>query len=179
MAFRKLGFLLAVLLTVSITACGVVEKVAGRKGFRSGSITMEPTIRKGQHLTARTVDEDYVPKIGEIVVYRPPKYWIDQDPQLDANFLIARIIGVPGSSVSCCDAAGKVVVEGRPLPEPYVSVNPASAADFEIDVPPGRLWVMGDNRDVSLDSRAYRGTSEHGTIAISDVVGVVDDVDSN
>ncbi|MFF0579217.1 signal peptidase I [Streptosporangium saharense] len=179
MAFREPRVLLAVLLTVSTTACGAVENVVGRKGFRSGSITMEPTIRKGQHVTARTVDENYVPKIGEVVVYRPPTYWLDQEPQLDADFLTARIIGVPGSSVSCCDATGKVVVDGRPLPEPYVSASPASAVTFEIDVPPDRLWIMGDNRDVSADSRAYRDAPERGTIAISDVVGVVDNVGSN
>ncbi|MFD0883936.1 signal peptidase I [Streptosporangium algeriense] len=178
-AFRRLRVLLAVLLVVLTAGCGVVEKLAGRKGFRSGSEVMEPTIRKGQYFTVRTVDEDYVPKAGEVVLYRPPAYWSDQTPRPSADVRVSRVIGVPGSYVSCCDATGKVVVNGRSLPEPYVSARPASAMDFEVDVPPGRIWIMGDNRDVSLDSRAYQNATGHGTIAISDVVGVVDDIGPN
>ncbi|MER7133710.1 signal peptidase I [Streptosporangium saharense] len=179
MTFRKLRLLLAVLITVSTTACGGVEEIVGRKGFRSGSVVMEPTIRKDQYFTIRTVGEDHVPKTGEVIVFRPPAYWSTPGSQPNSDVRVSRIIGVPGSSVSCCDATGKVVVNGRPLPEPYVSANPASAADFDVDVPPGRLWIMGDNRDVSLDSRAYRDTAERGTIAISDIVGVVDRIGSN
>ncbi|MEU1737353.1 signal peptidase I [Streptosporangium sp. NPDC020145] len=152
----------------------MVEDITGRRGFRTGSAAMEPTIKKGQHFIARMVGADFVPKTGEVILYRPPASWTDPSSQPDTGFRIARIIGAPGNSVSCCDATGKVVVNGRSLSEPYVSAHPASAADFELDVPPGRLWIMGDNRDISADSRYYQDTAEHGTIAVSDVVGVVD-----
>ncbi|MEV7908664.1 signal peptidase I, partial [Streptomyces anulatus] len=140
----------------------------------SSGTAMEPTIKEGRHFTARMVGEGYVPKIGEVIVYQPPRYWTNPSSQPNAGVRISRIIGVPGSSVSCCDAAGRVVVNGRSLSEPYVSAHPASSLDFKADVPPGRLWIMGDNRDVSLDSRSYRNTAGGGTIAVSDVVGVVD-----
>ncbi len=89
---------------------------------------------------------------------------------------IKRVIGLPGDRVSCCDTEGRVFVNGKPLDEPYVHQN--SPLDVEADprvcrsrnfdeilVPPGQLFVMGDHRIVSQDSRC------EGTIPIDDVIG--------
>jgi signal peptidase I len=81
----------------------------------------------------------------------------------DKDF-IKRVIGVGGDSVSCCDAQGRVTVNDRPLNEPYVYQN-----DYQkfgpVKVPPGRLWVMGDHRGESSDSR------QNGTIPQKAVAG--------
>ena len=94
---------------------------------------------------------------------------ISQDP----NIYIKRVIGLPGDHVACCNAAGQVTVNGVPLSESsylYPGSQP-SAQKFSITVPAGRLWVMGDNRRVSYDSRGHMGDPGGGTIPESAVLG--------
>src|SRR5215470_9059381 len=137
------------------------------------------------------------PKPGEIVVFRGPGSW---DPEVrikrPSNILqrgiqsvgqvigiaqpnekdfIKRVIAVGGQTVQCCDSQGRVLVDGRPLDEPYVyrdgREDPGLARFGPIRVPDGRLWVMGDHRNQSADSRAHIGDADHGTISVDDVVG--------
>jgi signal peptidase I len=89
------------------------------------------------------------------------------------DILIKRVIGLPGDHVACCDAQGRVTVNGVPLNEgSYLYPGSApSLQKFSDVVPPGRLWVMGDNRLVSDDSRLHQGDPGGGTIPESAVVG--------
>jgi signal peptidase I len=92
---------------------------------------------------------------------------------------IKRVIGVPGDHVVCCNAQGLVTVDGVALREQSYLFPGATASDapegysghFNITVPAGRLWVMGDNRPVSDDSRLRQGDPGHGTIPESAVIG--------
>ncbi len=91
----------------------------------------------------------------------------------DSSIYIKRVIGVPGDHVACCDRAGQVTVDGVPLTESsylYPGSKP-SAQQFSITVPAGRLWVMGDHRLVSYDSRGHMGDPGGGTIPESAVLG--------
>ncbi len=91
---------------------------------------------------------------------------------------IKRVIGVPGDHVACCTAQGLVTVNGVPLheqsylyPGDTPGSTPAATESFSITVPAGRLWVMGDHRSVSEDSRLHRGDPGGGTIPENEVIG--------
>jgi signal peptidase I len=86
---------------------------------------------------------------------------------------IKRVIGVPGDHVACCNASGDVTVNGVALHEQSYLYpgNPPSMQRFSITVPPGRLWVMGDHRSVSWDSRGHMQDPGGGTIPENMVIG--------
>ena len=93
-------------------------------------------------------------------------------PPSEKDF-IKRVIGIPGDRVACCDAKGRVTVNGAPLIEQgyLYPGNKPSEQPFDITVPAGRLWVMGDHRDMSSDSRAHLGDPGGGTVPESQVIG--------
>ncbi|MFC9977193.1 signal peptidase I [Spirillospora sp. NPDC127200] len=92
---------------------------------------------------------------------------------------IKRVIGIPGDTVKCCDAQERVTVNGVPLDEKsYLFTDPAtgernkpSNERFEVKVQDGQLWVMGDHRELSYDSRSHRGDPGGGTIPVNRVIG--------
>lgn len=92
-----------------------------------------------------------------------------------SGHLVKRVIGIGGDHVVCCDVQGRITVNGVPLNEKsYIKQgDPPSNLKFDITVPPNRLWVMGDNRSNSEDSRYHQDLPGGGTVPVSDVVGKV------
>lgn len=139
------------------------------------------------------------PKPGDIVVFKGPDTWTPEvtvakptNPVSGALLWLGRAIGVAppseddfvkrviataGQTVQCCDAQGRVTVDGQPLREPYIFENnpigpgPAGRSFGPVTVPEGRLWVMGDHRSASADSRVHVADQYSGTIAVKDVIG--------
>ena len=87
---------------------------------------------------------------------------------------VKRVVGLPGERVVCCDAQGRITVDGTALDEPYIQPGDVpSTVRFDIVVPPDRLWVLGDHRSDSADSRAHLGDPGGGTVPVGRVVGRV------
>jgi signal peptidase I len=91
----------------------------------------------------------------------------------DASIYIKRVIGLPGDRVACCNALHQVTVNGVPLSESSYLFpgNDPSDQKFSVTVPQGRIWVMGDHRAVSYDSRGHLGDPGGGTIPESAILG--------
>jgi signal peptidase I len=136
-----------------------------------GSWEPEPPVTTSSNPVARAYDATLRPLLRSIAGL----FGTAPGP---ADF-VKRVIGVPGDHVACCTAKGLITVNGVPLHETsYLYPGDASGSapagisgSFSITVPPGRLWVMGDHRSVSDDSRLRRGDPGGGTIPENKVVG--------
>jgi len=125
----------------------------GTGSFISGPV-VEPALSPVDRVTGL---------LGDIVGLAPPR---------DTDF-IKRVIGVGGDRVVCCDVDGRITVNGVPLVEDdyLYRKNPPSKQSFDVLVPEGTLWVMGDHRSASADSRAHMGEPGGGFVPVDKVIG--------
>jgi signal peptidase I len=129
---------------------------------------------------------------GEVVVFKDPGDWLPEPPAppdgargaLRAGLtfigllpsdtgqdLVKRVIAIEGDRISCCDADGRIVLNGVPLVENYVKGD-TNQVQFDVVVPEGSVFVMGDNRGDSRDSR-YHLDVDNGAVPEAGVVGRV------
>ncbi len=132
------------------------------------------------------------PERGDIVVFSDPGGWLGPDEVRTPHspvarglemfglyptggHLVKRVIGVGGDRVVCCDDNSRITVNGVPLhEESYLAAQEKpSLIRFDVKVPDGYLWVQGDNRSNSADSRVHLGDPGGGFIPVDDVVGKV------
>lgn len=148
--WRELPILLGVAVLVAVLVRAFVLQT-----FFIPSQSMEHTLDVDDRVLVNKLVYNFrSPKRGEIVVFRAPEHW-RTDP--NGEDFIKRIIGVGGDRVQCCDAQQRLMINGEPLDEPYLFSHDGVrdvAADqpFDITVPKGRLWMMGDHRSASGDS---------------------------
>jgi signal peptidase I len=163
----------ALVLVVVAGAIGFIL-IRNTMRFTVPGASMEPTIRAGQTVSATKVDPGkYQPKRGDIVVFRAPEAWTTKAGEM----FVKRVIGLPGERVACCDPKGSLYIDTTPLAEPYLKAGATpDRTSFDIKVPDGRLWVMGDNRAQSGDSLLSFMNSRDinlATIPVSSVSAIV------
>jgi signal peptidase I len=182
--------------TVIVIALGLslLIKTFLVQAFYIPSESMEDTLLVGDRvLVSKLTPGPFDLKRGDIVVFSDPGDWLDVPPQPSGgpvrdgirsvltfvgllpadsgDHLIKRVIGLPGDRVACCDAQNRLTVNGKAVDEPYLYPgDKASDDEFSVTVPAGRLWVMGDHRGVSQDSRYHRELAD-GTVPVDGVVG--------
>jgi len=169
--WRELPILLAIAVVVAILVRAFVVQT-----FYIPSGSMEHTLDVGDRVAVNKMAYRFTsPGRGEVIVFTSPMSWRISPDETD---FIKRIVAVGGDRVACCDASGRITVNGLALTEPYLDPDfgklPASPTSFQVTVPPGRLWVMGDNRYHSGDSEeryAITHQVDASTIPVSSVVG--------
>ena len=141
----------------------------------SGS--MMDTIEPGDRvITTKLTPKLFSLRRGDVVVFKDPDPWLQEENsgRLGGDFLIKRLIGLPGDTVACEGPGQPVTVNGVAIDESsYIrsGVDPSSFA-FKVKVTAGHIFVLGDNRANSADSRYHQDDSSHGLVPIDDVVGV-------
>jgi signal peptidase I len=165
---RSFWIELPILLLVAVVVAFLVRTFLVQT-FYIPSGSMENTLLINDRVLVNKVVYDFRdPHRGEVVVFVPPKAW-DAGPNKDDY--IKRVVGVAGDRVVCCDAQGRITINGTPLKEDYLYPDDApSVPRFDVTVPSGRLFMLGDHRSASADSRFHISASQ-GTIPVSAVVG--------
>jgi signal peptidase I len=184
-------FVVALLVSVLIKAFLI-------RSFYIPSASMEDTLQIDDRIVVNQLTPALMPlQHGDVVVFRDPGGWLLPSPEVDKppiaaavdwalttvglsaadsnDHLIKRLIGLPGDHVVCCNSLGQMSVNDVPLDEPYTKVVPgdsrASDVDFDVTVPADSLWVMGDNRGNSADSRYNQDGPTRGFVPLDHVVG--------
>lgn len=191
--WREIPLLLVIAL---LLALGI--KTFAVQAFFIPSQSMQNTIMPGDRVLVNKLSPWFgsQPQRGQVVVFHDPGGWLENTaatpssnplvrgvknvftfvgllPSSDEHDLIKRVIGTAGDEVKCCDPRGRITVNGVPLEESaylYPGAAPSTIV-FDRKVPEGRIWVMGDNRGDSADSRYHMTDALGGTVPISDVVG--------
>jgi len=135
-------------------------------------------------------------KRGDVVVFRDPNNWLPENLEDSSNsltskaksllvtvgvlpnpakqYLVKRVVGVAGDRIVCCGDSGKLSINGVEVTEPYIYGGDApSDMKFDVTVPEGKLWVMGDHRGASADSRYHQDDINSGFVPLKTVSGRV------
>jgi len=191
---RETVLVVAVALLVSL-----VVKTFLLQAFFIPSESMEDTLFKGDRvIVSKLTPGPFDLHRGDVVVFADPGGWLDPAvptqhspvgtvvtgaltfvgllPEDSQEHLIKRVIGLPGDHLVCCDAQGLISVDDSPVHEgAYLAAGAApSTTPFDVTVPAGELWVMGDNRAHSGDSRYHPDQPHGGFVPLEDVVGRAD-----
>jgi signal peptidase I len=167
------------------------------QAFYIPSESMENTLLIGDRVIVNKLVPSHIElQRGDVIVFDDPDHWLPAQipiqrsplgsalnstltfvgllPSDEGNHLIKRVIGLPGDHVVCCDDHQRLTINGAPLTEPYLFPGDVpSQQTFDITVPAGRVWVMGDHRSDSADSRPHDQGSggAKGTVPESLIVG--------
>lgn len=189
---------LAIVLLIAILV-SAVTKTFFLRSFYIPSSSMETTLQVQDRVLVNVLVPGVVPlNHGDVVVFDDRAGWLAGYPKKeqdwwsgtvswfqefigfsgdDANeYLIKRVIGLPGDHVTCCNVSGEIEINGQPISErEYLQIpanqKEASLIPFDRVVPEGYIFVLGDNRNDSADSRYHESNPGEGFVSIDAVVG--------
>jgi len=187
---RELPILVIVALAVSL-----VIKTFFVQFFYIPSGSMENTLQIQDRVAVNKIP--FISKKisrGDVVVFRDPDNWLPEPFTADENkvvtkikeglvivgvlpnpakqFLVKRVIGVAGDTIVCCTKDGSIKINNELVDEPYIfKGNKPSEMKFNVTVPKGKIWVMGDHRSASADSRYHQEDVNNGFVPVSKVTG--------
>jgi len=190
--FKELPFLVVVALVVSF-----LIKTFLVQFFYIPSGSMENTLQIEDRVAVNKIP--FLSKSinrGDIVVFRDPDNWLPEIIDYSTNqyvakaksalvavgilpnptkqYLVKRVIGVAGDEIVCCSKNGQLTINGVEVTEPYIFAgNKPSETSFNVKVPEGKLWLMGDHRGASSDSRYHQEDINKGFVPVSKVTGRV------
>jgi signal peptidase I len=183
------------IIVVSALVVAVIIKTFFIHFFFVPSGSMENTLRVGDRIAVNKFAAMFSDiRRGEVVVFKDPANWLGSAPATTGStitrdfkralvdvgvlpdpaeqYLVKRVVGVGGDHVVCCDVKGHLQVNGTSINEPYLYPgNAPSDSKFDVTVPKGFIWVMGDHRGASADSRFHTDDVHKGFVPLSDVVG--------
>ena len=183
-----------ILVVVIVVALTALFKTFVIQWFEIPSGSMENTLEVGDEVAVTMYDAQDLER-GDVVVFTDPDHWLDVEdptglrgvirdtlilihllPENTGHYLIKRVIGVAGDHI-VADGRGSLTVNGVPVNETYLKPGrSASEMAFDVVVPRGFVWVMGDNRSNSSDSRFHQDDPHGGAVPLDDVVGVATNV---
>ena len=187
----------AAIIVVIALVISVIIKTFFLRPFYIPSASMHNTLIEEDRVLVNQLVPDLVPlNRGDVIVFQDPGGWlpaaqpeekqpvqavvdgflegIGLKPEDAHNHLVKRVIGMPGDHVACCNAYGQIVINDVPIREPYIvtdSRDRASGETFDVTVPEDSVWVMGDNRFNSQDSRAHQDLPTKGFVPYENIVG--------
>jgi signal peptidase I len=182
------------ILIISALVLSIIVKTFFIQFFYIPSGSMENTLQVNDRVGVNKFGALFSDiKRGEVVVFRDPANWLSPNyddssgirkvikdslvfvgvlPDPSKQYLIKRVIGVGGDKVRCCGKDGKIEVNGVSINEPYIyEGDKPSDSEFEVEVPQGFIWVMGDHRGASADSRFHTDDPNNGMVALDKVTG--------
>ncbi len=182
--WQETFLLLALALVTSIVVKAFLVQM-----FFVPSASMRPELIEDDRILVEKVSTwDGEVERGDVVVFQDPGGWLGATPEPtgfqaflslvglypEGGHLVKRVVAVGGDEVVCCDADGRITVNGAPLEEDYLRGDVApSQREFTVVVPDGAVWVMGDNRSNSQDSRFHMDDPGKGSVPLDNVVGKV------
>ncbi|SFK34783.1 signal peptidase I [Cellulomonas sp. KH9] len=183
------------IILVSALVLSLVVKTFLVQAFFIPSQSMQDTLVVNDRiLVSKLTPGPFDIKRGDVVVFKDPGGWLNPQiqeprsplaeavtegltfvgllPQDAGEHLVKRVIGLPGDHVACAGPGQPVTVNGVPIDEEYLAPgSQPSERAFDVVVPPDSLWVMGDNRQHSADSRYNTGSPGGGSVPVDNVVG--------
>ena len=162
---RKIS-LVAITLALAL-AMMVLFQTFAFQAFLVPSTSMEPTLQVGE----RILVNKFAPvERGDIVVFTDPDNWLTPE---EGDFLVKRVVGVGGDKIRCCNVSGNLEINGQNVEESSYVLDGGRTdqINFDITVPKGKLFVMGDNRNNSPDSRYHLIAPDDPFVPTNNVIG--------